>query len=205
MEIILELPLCGRYQNKLTLEKLLELLEIDYEFYNEVSKHFKQDNIAPTDLIINLSQKDDKIVLEISNWGIKFKSNSPLIFNSRIETIKEKSYWENLFDKNKCLVPMTGFYEWKKSGKKKIPYKIFLPDEEIFFVPALSAIIDNQKFISLVTTEPNNFVKDIHNRMPVIINKNQIKEFFKNDVESNIDLCKPLDNSVAMEMEEAVL
>ncbi|OGU35594.1 MAG: hypothetical protein A2068_09465 [Ignavibacteria bacterium GWB2_35_6b] len=198
--------MCGRYQNKLTLEKLLEILGLDISFYDEIKKRFKKkENIAPADLIISISQVDGKLVLEISNWGIKFKADSPLIFNSRIETIKEKSYWKGLFDKNKCLVPMTGFYEWKKSGKKKIPYKIFLPDEEIFFVPAVSTNINNEKCISLVTTEPNNFMKDIHHRMPVILNKEKVKDFFENKVEDNIDLCKPLNDSVTMEFEEAVL
>ena len=195
------MPLCGKYQNKLTLEKLLEFLELDYEFYNEVLKRTKKDNISPSDLIINLSQKDGKIVLEVSNWGIKFKADSPLIFNSRIETIKEKSYWKNLFDKNKCLVPMTGFYEWKKSGKRKIPYKIFLPNDEVFFVPAVSTNINNQKCLSLVTTEPNSFMKNIHRRMPVILNKEQVKDFFTNDVKKNIDLCKPLADSIPMDLE----
>lgn len=205
MEIILELPLCGKCEYKSSLEKLIEILKIKLEFSNELLKRIKKDKISPTDLIINLSKKNDEIILEVSNWGIKFKSDSPLIFNSRIETIKEKPYWKGLFDKNKCLVPMTGFYEWKKSGKKKIPYKIFLPDEEIFFVPAVSTNINNEKCISLVTTEPNNFMKDIHHRMPVILNKEQVKDFFDNEVETNIDLCKPLADSVSMEMEEAVI
>lgn len=195
--------MCGRYQNKVTLENLLELLGLDYDFYKEILTRTKKENIAPTDLIINISQKDDSIILEISNWGIKFKSDSPLIFNSRIETISEKPYWKKLFDKNRCLVPMTGFYEWKKSGKKKIPYRIFLPEEELFFVPALSTNINNQKFISLVTTEPNSFMKEIHHRMPVIIQKDQIKNFFENDVLTNIELCKPLADSAHMDLEPA--
>ena len=197
--------MCGRYEHKYTLEKLLEVLKINEKFTEEFIKRIKKDNIAPSDLVINLSQRDGRIILEVSNWGIKFKADSPLIFNSRIETIKEKTYWKNLFDKNKCLVPMTGFYEWKKSGKRKIPYKIFLPDEDIFFVPALSTNINNKKCVSLVTTEPNSFMTDIHKRMPVIFNKEYVTDFFENDVQTNINLCKPLADNIPMDFEEAQL
>lgn len=188
----------------MSLESLLESLGLSIEFYNELLKQkIKKENIAPTDLIVNISKKEETLIFDISNWGIKFKPGSPLIFNSRIETIKEKPYWKSLFTKNKCLVPMTGFYEWKKSGAKKIPYKIYLPDEGMFFVPALAAYINNQKFVSLVTTEPNAFMKDIHHRMPVILNKENIVDFFENDIEANIEMCRPLADDIPMELEEA--
>ena len=144
------------------------------------------------------------IILKKVNWGIKFKEDSLLIFNSRIETIKEKKYWTTLFDKNRCIVPMTGFYEWKKEGTRKVPYKIFLPDKPIFFVPALYTV-DKQKIIyaSLITTTPNKFIQSIHHRMPVIFDIKEALAFLSSGVEENLSHCLPYDDNKEMEAVKA--
>jgi putative SOS response-associated peptidase YedK len=136
------------------------------------------------------------------NWGIKFKEDSPLIFNSRIETIKEKTYWNSLLSKNRCIVPMTGFYEWKTEGKKKVKYRIFLPDSNIFFVPAIFHKDKEEKiFASLITTTPNEFIKKIHHRMPVIFDFNEAIGFLNDENDKNLDRLIPYDDKKKMEME----
>ncbi len=161
-------------------------------------------NIAPTDEINSILKEKEKFHLSKIKWGIKFSPESHLIFNTRIETIKEKPFWKKLYDRNRCLVPMTGFYEWKKSGTKKIPYRIYLSEEPLFFVAALYA--QGKEFgkeVSLITTTPNKFVSSVHHRMPVIIPAPDIEKFFSRPVEENIALSIPLSDTVKMEMEPA--
>lgn len=181
--------MCGRFENKRIEKALLEMfrqLDIDL-IIEEGEKKYKEENIAPTDKINSVHHTEENYILKKIKWGIKFKEDSPLIFNSRIETIKGKKYWQSLFNKNKCIVPMSGFYEWKKEGTRKVPYKIFLPDKPIFFVPALY-MMDKEKniFASLVTTEPNKFIKPIHHRMPVIFDIKEAVSFMNNDIEKNL-------------------
>ncbi len=194
--------MCGRFENNSSLADFFNQLNLEFEIAQE---EFPKENIAPTQKILALIFEDGKIKPKKMNWGIKFKDDSPLIFNSRIETIKEKSFWKNLFDKNRCIVPMTGFYEWTKENNKKVPYRIFLENEKYFFVPALFTKKDNEFFASLITTTPNNFIKKIHHRMPVIIDRNNIKNFFTNSIDENLELCQPLDNSIQMKMERVEL
>lgn len=113
--------MCGRFENKATavilIEKLKNLQIKIEEFYNP-----KSENILPTEPIITLTHMENSYKIIPMNWGIRFSIDSPLIFNSRIETIKEKRYWTNPFDRNRCVVPMTAFYEWKKEGARKQLY-----------------------------------------------------------------------------------
>jgi putative SOS response-associated peptidase YedK len=96
---------------------------------------------------------------------------------------------------------MTGFYEWKTEGKRKVKYKIFLPDEDIFFVPAIYNQ-DKEKniFASLITTVPNKFIKEIHHRMPVILDLDNAISFLGDESEKNLERCVPYDDKKKMEM-----
>ena len=198
--------MCGRFETKPSVQTLVRKLkeyEIDLQLELDDDKN-KSINIAPTEKIFSLSYSGSGYKLSLTNWGIKFNSDSPLIFNSRIETIREKKYWQSLFDKNRLLVPMSAFYEWKKEGMRKIPYRIFLPDEEIFFVPALYfADKDKNIFTSLITTTPNDFIKPIHHRMPVILKINEGIKYLNDNSESNLSRCVPY--SGKMEMERAMI
>lgn len=194
--------MCGRFETKTSVQTLVNALDnyginlqLDFE-----SGDKKSVNIAPTNKIFSISYADNIYRLSFTNWGIKFSQDSPLIFNSRIETIKEKKFWMSLFDKNRLLVPMSAFYEWKKEGARKIPYRIFLPDEEIFFVPALFHI-DKSKTIhtSLITTTPNKFIKPIHHRMPVIFKIKDGINYLLDNVENNLLHCVPYSGKMDLE------
>ena len=95
---------------------------------------------------------------------------------------------------------MSAFFEWKKEPTRKIPYRIFLPDEEIFFVPALNFIDkDKNVFTSLITTTPNKFIKPIHHRMPVILRIKEGINFLIDDPETNLTLCIPFNGKMDCE------
>ena len=95
------------------------------------------------------------------------------MINARAETILEKPTYKRLIKSKRCLVISDGFYEWQKKVDKKIPYRIFLKNEEPF---AFAGIWDswgegeNQFYsFSIITTTPNKLVATIHDRMPVIL------------------------------------
>lgn len=195
--------MCGRFENIAKKEELPGLFGLDEGSLVKGSKSNsqRQFNIAPAGEISVILSDGEKYKMQEMIWGIKFRQDSPLIFNSRIETIKEKPYWTNLFTTNKCVVPMTAFYEWKTEGKSKVPYRIFLEDERIFFVPAIYLKNGNVCFASLITTTPNAFIKNIHHRMPVILKKDQALGFLNGSPEDNFSLCVPFQESDKMRME----
>lgn len=206
--------MCGRFESKPSIQSLTDEFKKENKRLNiqlhdaaedeEIAAEYKKFNIAPSNKILSISYSGNDYNLFRSNWGIKFSADSPLIFNSRIETIKEKKYWNTLFDKNRLLVPMSAFYEWKKEGTRKIPYRIFLPGVESFFVPALYHIDkDKNIFTSLITTTPNDFIKPIHHRMPVILKIKDAINYLIDDPEVNLLKCVPYAGK--MELEQVTL
>ncbi|MBK7105515.1 MAG: SOS response-associated peptidase family protein [Ignavibacteriae bacterium] len=112
--------------------------------------------------------------------------------------------WEEILKSEHAGTSGIAFYEWKKENKKKVPYRIFLKNEEMFFVPGLyNKDKEGNKSVSLITTEPNEFMKEIHNRMPVILNLKDAVEFLSGDVNSNFEKCVPYKDEKNMEMEAA--
>ena len=126
--------MCSRFENKETGISIIEKLEKDFEgnYILEDDNELKKENITPTNLVMSVISEGNSYKIKNFFWGIQFdkQNKSPLIFNSRIETIREKKYWTQLFYKNRCLLPATAYYEWKEINRTKIPHRISLLDED---------------------------------------------------------------------------
>ncbi len=130
--------------------------------------------------------------LEIYKWGLipfwaKDASIGRKMFNARAETLDEKSSFKKILSQ-RCLIPGTSFYEYKKlEDGKKIPTLVRLKDREIFSFAGLYSMWKNPdgKLIgtyTMITTEPNEFMSKIHNRMPVILKREEEKEYLNPDL-----------------------
>lgn len=189
--------MCSRFENKETGISVFQKLkkDLDGKFILESDEETKSINIAPTNKVLSIIRNKEKDY-SIKNifWGIQFNKDnkSPIIFNSRIETIKEKKFWNNIFQKNRCVLPATAFYEWKKIKDIKIPYRISLKNQNMFYIASIFLEQEGIKYSSMITTTPNDFVEKIHNRMPVILNQQQAFKFIEEN--NPIDLCKSLEN-----------
>lgn len=197
--------MCSRFENKETGFSILEKLDKDElgNYIIEDDGDLKKEVFAPTNFVFSLVKSDKDFKLKNFLWGIQFdkEKKSPLIFNSRIETIKEKSYWTRLFYRNKCLLPATAFFEWKEINKKKIPYRISITDEDFFFIPSIFLKMKDYYYASMITTQPNTFMKNIHNRMPVILSKKSGIKFLNAEPKDALEMCKSLSDKVKMECE----
>lgn len=121
----------------------------------------------------------------IPSWAKDAKIASQLI-NARSETILEKPSFRSIYQK-RCLVPYDGFYEWKRNGKARIPYRIILPDAPIFSVAGVWETWQNPKGTSLstftvLTQSPNEIMAKIHDRMPAILTKEQEEIWLDNEL-----------------------
>jgi putative SOS response-associated peptidase YedK len=108
----------------------------------------------------------------VPSWSKEEKTSYTMI-NARAETIMEKPTYKRLIKSKRCLVIADGFYEWQKKLDKKIPYRIFLKNDELF---AFAGIWDKWGegenifySFSIITTTPNKLMATIHDRMPVIL------------------------------------
>jgi putative SOS response-associated peptidase YedK len=217
--------MCARFEFKQYDDELQE------EFEKLVAKLIKRyessetlykENISPTDKVrvITYDRNDDVFLLQIVKWGIKstvFDENKQSkgidpyfekdIFNSRIETISQKgSKWLDYMKDTRCIFPMTAFYEWTGEKGKRVPQRITIDDVKIFFAGGVLAKgLDNNEGGSIITCEPNEFMKPIHNRMPVLFQIRDAGEFLRAQLDAALSICVPFDDSVKMSFAPAVL
>lgn len=191
--------MCGRFSRKATLQAIVDEFEID-----EVNGTFEPSyNVAPGQEIAVLL-KDESRKLGLLKWGlIPSWSKDPKIgnrmINARAETLADKPSFKHPLRQKRCLIVADGFFEWRKEGKQKIPMYIFLKDQKPFVFAGLwdTWTSPEGKKIStctIITTEPNEFMKKIHNRMPVILPKEYIDTWLDRSIENEqqvLPLLKP--------------
>ncbi|MCH6199912.1 SOS response-associated peptidase [Aquiflexum sp. LQ15W] len=184
--------MCGRY----SLSK--SKIELEERFQAEMLADFKpRYNVAPTQLVPVITSESPK-GFSFFYWGITpdFAKNKPVsqkFINAKAETVNEKISFKSSFEKRRCLIPADGFYEWKKLGKKtKVPYRFTMANNEAFAFAGIWEEYENEKgeinhTFLILTTEPNRLVAEVHDRMPVILKKEDEKKWLdKYSTESNL-------------------
>jgi len=172
--------MCGRFvARKLRLE--------DYDaapFFEEFSEKgiLPRFNIAPSQAIpVIRLDKDDRRVADVVKWGLipSWSKELPKLqpINARSETVGTSGMFKAALARRRCLIPADGFYEWRKDGAAKQPFFIRRPHDEPFAFAGLwerwrpapdAPPIDT---CVILTTTPNDVMKPIHDRMPVILEK----------------------------------
>jgi len=128
----------------------------------------------------------------IPSWTKDIRAAKPLI-NARAETLAEKPSFRSLLKSRRCLVPASGFYEWKKEGNRKIPWYFRLTDEPLFSFAGLYDEWHNPEGVSvstytIVTCEANSLVAPVHDRMPVILSRENEERWLAPDPVTPEDL-----------------
>lgn len=172
--------MCGRYSLYADLTTLLERFDIDEVTFSK-EEYSPNYNVAPSHQVVAVVNDGTKNRLGMLRWGMippwaKDEKIGYKMINARAETAAEKSSFRNAFKKKRCLVVADSFYEWKKTTDRKIPMRIKLKSGEPF---AFAALWESWKApdgkqvntCSILTTQPNELMGSIHNRMPVILSK----------------------------------
>ena len=118
--------------------------------------------------------------LQFFSWGLQpfWAKDAKAIkrsINARSETVAEKPMFRNLLKSKRCLVPADGFFEWQKTEKGKVPHRILLKSEELFSFAGLwdewtdKETGEIQHTFCIITTDANELIRQIHDRMPVIL------------------------------------
>lgn len=158
--------MCGRYYLDLDI-----LLTKNFESNNTIS-YETNFNITPQTKVPVLIENK----LTMATWGffpdwIKSQKNSKPLFNTRWETIQEKRTFQTAFKKHRCLVPISGWYEWKNVNDEKQPY-FFHKENQLLQAAGLYWLRSSGDIeFSIITKEAEDDSLTIHNRTPLILNK----------------------------------
>lgn len=202
--------MCGRFTLTLDPVELRQAFDLG-EMPEEWIPRF---NIAPSQPVAVVTDAKTRAI-DFMRWGLvpswaKDISIGNRLINARAETVTEKPSFRNAFARRRCLILADGFYEWQKKDKKgpSVPYYFHLKDKKPFAFAGLwefwqSAEGDALKSCTIITTEPNQCVAPVHDRMPVILNTRTAWQWL--DGGSPDDLMKLLRQYPAEEMEAYVV
>jgi putative SOS response-associated peptidase YedK len=170
-------------------------------------------NVAPTQPVAVITNEDPK-TLTYHRWGLipswsKDLSIGNKLINARSETAHEKPAFRTAFKRRRCLIPASGFFEWKQADGSKIPHFIHLKEDPLFAFAGLWEVWyspegDQLRTCTILTTEANEFMSSLHTRMPVILKREDWDEWLQPEeqlVEVLMPLMKPYD-SAAMDAYE---
>lgn len=192
--------MCGRYSQRQPAEVIAKAFEVD-----NVPALEPRYNVAPTQSVPTVLQPSisKNRQFKMMHWGLipKWAKDSKIgskLINARAETVAEKPAFKSAFRKRRCLVLTDGFYEWQQqeNKKQKQPYYFFLKDGQPFAFAGLweqweDASGEVVNSCTLLTTDANELMRPVHNRMPVILHPKDYEPWLDSELKE-LEQLQPL-------------
>lgn len=168
--------MCGRFAQERSTSELAEVFGAD----DRVDAPGGRFNVAPTDDAAVVVQRDDHRAITAYRWGLiphwsETANTGNRMFNARSESIDRNPAFRYAFGKRRCLVPVDAFYEWQRDGNVRNPFAIARTDGKPLALAGLWAGWKDPetgeviRSFTILTTGPNDAMRPIHNRMPVVV------------------------------------
>jgi putative SOS response-associated peptidase YedK len=170
--------MCGRFTQQRPASELAEIFRAE-PLIDDPGGHF---NVAPTDEAAVVVQREERRAITAYRWGLiphwaKDAKAGSRMFNARAETITTSPAFRDAFARKRCLVPVDSFYEWKREGKIRQPFRVVRRDGMPLALAGLWAGWHDpetdtvRRTFTIVTTTPNDALVDLHDRMPAVISE----------------------------------
>ena len=156
--------MCGRYD--LDLEGKINSLRTRYFIEGDIPPLQSNYNVSPTQTMPVVTQNSPNTIV-LMKWGI-IPPWKTILFNIRDDSMLKKP-WTKPYHQNRCIVVASGFSEFMKAGKERIPYRFGVEKEHFISLAGVYSEVDGVLYYSIITTEANEVVGKIHPRMPVIL------------------------------------
>lgn len=166
-------------------------------------------NIAPTDPVVVVRERDGERQLETVRWGIvspsspTFGGGKPVI-NARIETVATNGLFKGAFTSHRCIVPATGYYEWQQQDDGRQPYFVREPGQSLAMAGIIRAWADTSKSeedpnrwrlsMAIITRDSHKAPGEVHDRMPTCLTPDAYDDWLGDHL-SNDDRLKLLDRT----------
>jgi len=164
--------MCGRYY--IDSDMLDEIESIDRRIRQE---QFIGD-IHPTDLAPVIEMENQRLKLSICRWGYTLSKGKNLVINARVESVLNKPSFKNGIQYHRILIPASGFYEWNQLKERNMFTR---SDSKVMYLAGFCDCFENERRFVILTTAANESMKKVHDRMPLILEKEQLRDWFSND------------------------
>lgn len=173
--------MCGRYN--FTVEQSEEVMEILEKLNAKFQgKEYKTGEIYPTNLAPVLINEKEEVSPVLSTWGFPKFDDKGVIINARAESAFEKKTFRDSLLNRRCIIPSTGFYEWDGSKRK---FLFNVKETKALYMAGLYSYYRDEMRYVILTTEANDSIKDVHDRMPLIIPKQEISTWIMDPSATN--------------------
>ena len=183
-----------------------------YQTYTEEELYFQYLNKRPLNPlqftpVFNLCPTQDSPVLRLVDGDRRFEqmrwqlvpyrepefSTKLSTINAKSETVFDSPLFGDIITRRRCIVPISGFYEWKTDGRKKRPFKIQLKNGAIMSVAGIwerwrPNTPQERRSFSILTTAANGFMRPIHDRMPVILDQKVLDDWLSPETHEPQDI-----------------
>ena len=177
--------MCGRFTQRKPAKALEE------HFGVEVPETQPGFNVAPTQNVLAVRGGDAGREVAWLKWGLvpawaKDTSVGVRLINARSETVAEKPSFREAFKKRRCIIPADGFYEWRRTERGKQPYFFRMRDDRPFGFAGLWERWEGEggetiNSCTILTTEANEVLRPVHDRMPVILHPEEYSRWLEAD------------------------
>ena len=158
--------MCGRFAFTQDTEAVRRHYGIDIE----IPELAPRPEIFPTQPVPVVALKaDNSRSLALVRWGIPVHWQKQPLINARAESAAFKPTFRTMFQRQRCLLPATGFFEWKAEGKKKVRHEFRFPGRGMVSFAGLWDAASGSPGVVILTTAPNPVVAEVHDRMPVVV------------------------------------
>lgn len=176
--------MCGRYYiDEESNQELLKIIRnLDQRLQGvptqpgKKERRIKTGEIFPSDTVPIICQGKESARYDAATWGYTVADKSSLIINARSESAHEKPLFSHSYKSNRVVIPASGFFEWTHDTNKQ-KYYFTSPEDPILYMAGISRTHDNNQNFVILTTQANESMEDIHNRMPVLLYKEEIPDY----------------------------
>lgn len=166
--------MCGRYyvddETAREIERIIRIA--DERVRRETSVKLQPKDIYPTDTAPVLTASADGLICSQQKWGLPGFEKKQVIFNARSETVLEKKMFREGMEDRRIVVPATWFYEWNRKKEKNIFYRKDMP---VLFMAGIYNRCQGEDRFVILTTQANASMEPVHDRMPLILEPEEIK------------------------------
>jgi putative SOS response-associated peptidase YedK len=145
--------------------------------------------------------------VSLLKWGFPNFRNNGVIINAKSETLHERPTFKKILFTKRCLIPASGFFEWKKTDDPKVKEKYLIQTEnDMFYMAGLyNEFVDKSGIrynaFVIITTEANEQMAPIHDRMPVILDNSESEKWFGADTEVAVNMLVPYASKLRFKVE----
>jgi putative SOS response-associated peptidase YedK len=196
--------MCGRFTKKYTWQEIHALYRLTVP--SAIPNMQPSYNVCPTDPVDVVVDREGKREVEVMRWGIvpfwwskSLQEHRLATFNARVETVTTKPFFREPFERRRCLMPVSGYFEWEDTPHGKQPWYFTARDgSPVLTVAALWDSWKNKetgerlKSCAMIISEPNDFVAEVHDRMAVLLMPNQFEHWLSGNM--TVEELKPAPN-----------